>query len=611
LVREVVVDGSGRYSLEGLAPGEYFLYAGDSARFVDWSLDGESPIDVGVAGSVEFPVIELVEAAWFSGTVVDGRGRPVSDIAVTVSEYPDGVDEPGIEVGGAVSGPDGTFQTDGLVPGSYLVSFTGNDDVLGGYYPGVRDVSDASSVDAEPGRVANLGRIQLGTASKIGGLVLDESSAPVEGIEVSAMLLGGLDDDGYEVWDAVDSATSGSNGVFTVGGLPPGKYVLWFNGADRFVSEYAGSEYVEDATRVSVSSGRSASIGTVRLRRGAVIAGGTVTAGGLPAAGVEVRVLLYREFADEELWDTVGWAVTDEGGGYVVAGLTGGDYVVEFSDPNVVLENALEDGEESQEEDPGSSVGGEPLGDETAGTAPPEPAGPGDLDDPGGTETPSQDPTPTEGPQTVPDLGEPSPDGPVSSGEDSDVGLGPDSGSAALEDSGGGSESGGEEVVGGGYVAVRVDTGDRVVVPQVVLYPELASGLPDGQGPDDVFAVPFNADGIGDPLGIAPGAGVSEVTGGAGPGVTVVPVKDALTAKKGKSVVLKVAVKNLPAGSKGKVVVYKSGKKVASAKVSAKGTVKVRVKAKYLSQARNKLVLRFEGASQSTSKSRTVVVRVK
>jgi hypothetical protein len=326
-----------------------------------------------------------------------------------------------------------------------------------------------------------------------------------------------------------------------------------------------------------------------------------------------VRVLLYREFADEELWDTVGWAVTDEGGGYVVSGLTGGDYVVEFRDPNAALADAVEDDQGSQAQDPGSPASptdGESPGDPGSATPSQTPTEPAASDGPAPTGTSGQDdPTPPDAPETDVGDSEPSPTGSALSPDDptaSDATADLESPRSSPTDS-----QPETEVVGGGYVAVSVETGGRVVVPRVVLYPELSSGLPDGEGPEDVFAVPFDASGVGDPLGATAGVGASEGSGRAAQSVSVVPAKATVTAKKGKPVVLKVKVKGLPAGSQGKVVACKSGKKVASVKVSGKGTVKLRVKAKYLSQPRNKLVLRFEGTAQSTSAGRTVVVRVK
>ena len=246
-------DAQGKFSLEGIEPGEYQLEADKTGYYDPERRCDSEEIQMGdeirlASGQKIADVkLRLVAPAVITGTVVDPKGDPVANVEVEpvrISSYW-GKQEIARQ-GGSQSDDRGQFRIFHLEPGSYFVRVAGAGDFMRRprdaddssasgrkgflpiYYPDTTDITQASLLELTPG--GELSQINLTVHSaqvlRVRGKVVNGLTGdPISGGSISAELMppslrengstaGGLDDDSE----------------FDIDDLVPGKYILSVQG---------------------------------------------------------------------------------------------------------------------------------------------------------------------------------------------------------------------------------------------------------------------------------------------------------------------------------------------------------------------------------------------
>lgn len=234
-------DADGRFSLTGLAPGEYALVARRTG-YVQQQLGQASPQTPGrhllvqrgaVAGPMEFA---LTRSAVISGRVLDSTGAPADRVTVRAARLrrlPGGLHPQQVEQ--ATTNDLGEFRVHGLPPGRYVVSaeparasvppdaFTTppERDLLPTFAPAVTAAHEAQVFDVSAGAEVEA-HIQLVEAivSTLTGRVVDSRGEPVTDGYVGLRPRG----DSRLVLGATTPVQR--DGSFTLAGVPPGAYTI-------------------------------------------------------------------------------------------------------------------------------------------------------------------------------------------------------------------------------------------------------------------------------------------------------------------------------------------------------------------------------------------------
>jgi len=164
-----------------------------------------------------------------------------------------------------------------------------------------------------------------GSAAIAGYVTDDASGTPVRRVEVSLV---GADEGGSRTTYTDDA------GSFAFPNLPAGRYSLSAARPGWVRSAYGAKRYDRPGTPIHLAEGQTLSNIRLSISRGAVITGQVLDQTGLPAVGVQVRVLEYRTVLGERRLARATSAggllgeATDDQGVYRLYGLPPGDYVV-------------------------------------------------------------------------------------------------------------------------------------------------------------------------------------------------------------------------------------------------------------------------------------------
>lgn len=279
--------------------------------------------------------IALVATPAFAATG-SVSGRVTSDVppnslpGITVMLL--GPDVPGGEFTAeqwATTDANGDYSFEDVQPGSYSVTF---DDPSGAYiseaYNGNYVFGDWDTIAVAGAPVTGIDA-SLATARHITGTVTASDTGSTAGVVVTAWLF----DMGSFTWVPVSDAEVGSDGAYSVGGLPRGTYRLEFfdpNGqlAGRF---YLDAMSIEDATDIPLTTLYTVSDRDMTLEPASHITGRVFDPTG--ASGAPYAVITAWQYdADTLDWTPVGWAEADESGVYSINGLSAGTYRVSAFD---------------------------------------------------------------------------------------------------------------------------------------------------------------------------------------------------------------------------------------------------------------------------------------
>ena len=328
-------DKAGAFMLGPLAAGSYRVTAaragyvlrraptvtfgaGDALELVVDSARGETP-----------PLkLELLRGARVAGQVTDARGAPAASahvrcvasamdnltvaagplpLAAEAAALPSGAGRSLGSTRSAIADAHGRFTVDDLLPGRYRVEVA---------HAGAEPMR-TDELTLAPGERRDLGVLALRDGFPLGGRVIDESGAPIEGARVAAA--GGGDDSGlYAVTDGA--------GSFSLA-LPAGHY--------RVTASAPG--HGAASTEVDVRQGVPSASLALRLARAEAILEGLVRdTGGRPLG--RARLLAWPKegapAAGGGAATTLGTASADVGGHFRMANLPAGELRLEVQHPD-------------------------------------------------------------------------------------------------------------------------------------------------------------------------------------------------------------------------------------------------------------------------------------
>ncbi|MDA8279767.1 MAG: carboxypeptidase regulatory-like domain-containing protein, partial [Actinomycetota bacterium] len=317
----------GSYTVTGLAFGSYTVEfsvgCGGSGDYASQFYNNVTLLSVASAVSVtstSSPTgidATMQAGGGISGMVTDSSGTGVPGICVYASTSSG-------ELGFAISGSDGSYTVAGLTGGSYTVEFSngcGNStNYVTQWYTGAVAQSAAAVVKVVAlSTTKNIdATMQLG--GEISGWVSDSSNTILPGICVVASTSSGQ----------FGSATTDSNGNYTITGLASGSYIVEFSTCIGSNLDFLGQWYTDAAspqaaTPVVVTAPSEISDINATMHLGGAFSGTVTDSSGTGVSGICV-------FAMSAGGVVSGIAVTGPGGGYMVLGLPSGNYAAEFFD---------------------------------------------------------------------------------------------------------------------------------------------------------------------------------------------------------------------------------------------------------------------------------------
>ena len=275
VVETTTTDAAGEYELVDVEPGFYKVWLRDDAGpYLDWWHAGSSgladatAVAIGDGGTtvVDATMITAATGATIAGTVTDAvTAAPVAGVAVTLLGPSTTV------VRSTTSGAAGTYQIDGLSPGSYVVRFGPTGPYAASYSGGGRSFGTATPIAATPGGST----VSNGTVLRSGAITGRVRTAltigadfPVPaGLTVFAAVPGDLA-------HPVATTTTAADGAYSLSPLPPGPILVGFvdseglAGIRGFAPAFSNTPRNANpatATPITVTAGGRATAPTMQL----------------------------------------------------------------------------------------------------------------------------------------------------------------------------------------------------------------------------------------------------------------------------------------------------------------------------------------------------------
>jgi uncharacterized repeat protein (TIGR02543 family) len=293
----------GTYTIAGLVPGTYNLSVspgcnGSATNYVSQTLSG---VNVTAGQTASDENFALVQGGSVSGTVTLASGGPAAGVCVDV-----GSSDGGTGFGYATTAGDGSYTISGLAPDSYYVSVA----------PSCNS-SLASYVS------------QFLPSVSVGGGTTTENFALVQGGSISGTVTvasGGVDAGACVTTSSSDggtgygSATTASDGTYTISGLSPGAYAVTVD--PTCYGSVSSDLASQTLLGVSVTVETTTEGENFALVQGGSISGTVTVASG----GVDAGACVQASSSDGGTG--YGYATTASDGTYTISGLAPGAYAV-------------------------------------------------------------------------------------------------------------------------------------------------------------------------------------------------------------------------------------------------------------------------------------------
>ena len=257
-----VTGADGTYTVSGLAPGRYWIYASASgtnylSEYYNNTLDYNAAAAVNVLADQTTPGIDfaLAPAGGISGVVSKAGTTPTQYIkGLKVVAYDFSSDE---VAGSAWTDSVGAYAIEGLAPGQYRLRVfnsagTPEYNYVSEWYDNAQQREDAASVTVVAGVTTTDKNFSLAAGSNITGRVIqDLTSIEVMNIFVYAY--------NYDTDELAGFSLTNDKGNYNISGLAPGKYRVQASLTNgRYVSEwYNNVQLRNSATAVNVAAGAS------------------------------------------------------------------------------------------------------------------------------------------------------------------------------------------------------------------------------------------------------------------------------------------------------------------------------------------------------------------
>jgi protocatechuate 3,4-dioxygenase beta subunit len=330
-----VTDADGRYTITGLAAGDYVVQFGDADP-----ADGRNlvPTDYSqVTGTVPYVVkvhvtaggtttgidAEMEFGGSISGTVTDTAGNPLAGVGVGL----DGLGE------NATTDAAGHYTLTNLEPGIYPVWFQppAGADYLHQNFGGTpvpRAAGDSlpyptsgyTPVEVDAGATTTGIDGELETGGVISGTVIDEAGRPLAGISVN--IATPASGPAFEWPVEAGAVKTEADGTYRIDRLAAGTYRVSFSGDGYDGQLYGDTQDYDAATPVAVPASTTITGIDARMRISGEITG---TVSGLQGGLLGAIVTAYH------LDGTVAGMTATSTGAYTLANLPAGEYLVAFS----------------------------------------------------------------------------------------------------------------------------------------------------------------------------------------------------------------------------------------------------------------------------------------
>ena len=259
---ETVTDRDGRYHLDALPAGRYYIAAEKAGFAPPMEPSTMQRFEVSAGQALDGLTVVMRRGGVLTGRVLDSIGQPLANAGVTALlkrltsiDWPAGPTWSGAPLlmpsGQSQTNDLGEFRIFGLSAGEYVLVANPRSGFGGAappssvetmmtstYFPGTADVSAARPVAVQAGETVSDLTIRLVTvrAFQVSGVVVDERGAPVEGAMV--MLMGGRGTNSLLglIMGPEGMSPSDAGGRFTFGGVPAGSYTLRASAGGGFLA---------------------------------------------------------------------------------------------------------------------------------------------------------------------------------------------------------------------------------------------------------------------------------------------------------------------------------------------------------------------------------------
>jgi photosystem II stability/assembly factor-like uncharacterized protein len=321
-------DSSGGYRIVGLA-GSYKLRFSGSGYVERWysgkaDLTGATIVSVTAPDATSGINMAMVKGGLITGIVTDGTtGEGIQGAYIDVYNA-----VTGSWAGSGSTDSSGSYGITGLATGNYKLVLSGTG-YIRQWFDGKADQTTATSVSVTAPNTVSSINIALVKGGSITGTITDRAT----GAGIGNTYLYVID---RSTGDWAGSASTDSNGNYTITGLASGSYRMKINPSSStgyLGVWYGGQDGYQCANAITVSAPNATTGIDVGLDMGGSISGRvTDAATGLGISGANISLMNNSTHAGIIMPSTI----VDSTGAYTISGLPSGDYSLSFSAPDYV-----------------------------------------------------------------------------------------------------------------------------------------------------------------------------------------------------------------------------------------------------------------------------------